>query len=90
LVQVIWTRGAATELRAIRAYVAEFNPLAAQRLATRLVAMARSLESEPDRGRPISRGRREITVIRPYLLRYRREAGRVIILEIRHGAREPD
>lgn len=90
MVQVVWTRGAAIELRTIRAYIAQFSPLAAQRLAARLHRAARSLETEPDRGRPISRGRRELAVIRPYLIRYVREGERVIILEIRHGAREPD
>jgi len=90
LVQVVWTRGAASELRAIRAYVAQFSPLAAQRLAARLVSAARGLETHPDRGRSISRGRRELAVITPYLIRYTHEGDRVVILEIRHGAREPD
>ncbi len=78
------------ELRAIRAYVAQFSPLAAQRLAARLIAAARSLESAPDRGRRIGRDRRELAILAPYLIRYAREGDRVIILEIRHGAREPD
>ena len=63
VVQVVWTRGATSELRAIRAYIAEFSPLAAQRLAARLINAARSLEGMPDRGRALSRGRRELTLI---------------------------
>lgn len=90
MVQVIWTRGAALELHTIRAYIAQFSPLAAQRLAARLYSAARTLEEAPDRGRPISRGRRELAIIRPYLIRYLREGDRVIILEVRHGARERD
>jgi len=90
VVQVVWTRGAAVELRTIRAYVAQFSPLAAQRLAARLHRAASSLEGSPDRGRLISRGRRELAVIHPYLIRYVLEGDRVVILEIRHGAREPD
>jgi plasmid stabilization system protein ParE len=90
VVQVVWTRGAASELRAIRAYVAEFNPLAAVRLAARIVTAARSVEAAPDRGRPVGRGRRELAIIRPYLIRYIHERERVVILEIRHGARAPD
>jgi len=77
-------------LRVIRAYVAQFSPLAAQRLAARLVSAARSLEHSPDRGRPISRGRRELTIIPPYLIRYTHLGDRVAILEIRHAARESD
>jgi plasmid stabilization system protein ParE len=90
VVRVVWTRGAATELRTIRAYIAQFSPIAAQRMAARLVAAARSLETAPDRGRQISRGRRELAIIPPYLIRYRREADRVIILEIRHGAQDDE
>jgi plasmid stabilization system protein ParE len=78
------------ELQAIRAYIAQFSPLAAHRLANRLIAAARSLETMPDRGRPISRGRRELALIPPYLIRYVRQGDRIIVLEIRHGAREPD
>ena len=90
MVQVVWTRGAAIELQTIRSYIAQFSPLAAQRLAARLYGAARSLEASPDRGRLISRGRRGLTVIPPYLIRYVRDGERVIILEIRHAAREPD
>jgi plasmid stabilization system protein ParE len=31
-----------------------------------------------------------LAVIRPYLIRYARVEDRIVILEIRHGAREPD
>ena len=90
MAQVVWTRGAARDLAAIRIYIAQFSPLAAQRLAARLVAAARSLETSPDRGRPITRDRRELTIIPPYLIRYLHAADRVLILEIRHGARDPE
>jgi toxin ParE1/3/4 len=90
VVQVVWTRAAASELRTIRAYVAQFSPLAAQRLAARLISAARTLEASPDKGRLISRGRRELAVIPPYLIRYVHAGERVVILEIRHSAREPE
>ena len=88
MVQVIWTQGAAADLRAIRTYIAQFSPLAAQRFAARLRRAAMALETMPDRGRPISRGRRELTIVPPYLIRYARQGDRVAILEIRHAARE--
>ncbi len=90
MVRVDWTPGAAEELRAIRAYVAQFSPQAARRLSARLIAAARGLETYPDRGRQITRGRRELTIISPYLIRYIHTGDRVIILEVRHGARAPD
>jgi toxin ParE1/3/4 len=64
--------------------------LAAQRLAQRLPSAGDALEASPDRGRPIPRGRRELTVIPPYLIRHRLKDNQVIILDIRHGARRPD
>ena len=90
MVQVIWTQGALAELRAIRLYIAQFSPLAAQRFAQRLKNAANALGDMPDRGRPISRGRRELTIVPPYLIRYARHDDRVAILEIRHSAREPE
>jgi plasmid stabilization system protein ParE len=39
------------QLRAIRAYLEQFNPEAAERLAARLVAAGNSLRSFPRRGR---------------------------------------
>ena len=89
MVRVILTRRAASDLRGIGDYVAQFNPLAAQRLAARLLSAAHSLESFPERGRRISGDRRELTLIHPYLIRYRFDGERVTITEIRHGARRP-
>jgi plasmid stabilization system protein ParE len=67
--------------------VGQHSPLAAQRLGQRLLAAGDVLGSYPDRGRLITRGRRELTVIAPYLIRYRLKDDQVIILEVRHGAR---
>ena len=90
MVQVVWTRGALVELAAIQAYIGQFNPLAAQRLALRIRQTADSLDIQPDRGRAMSRNRRELTTTPPYVIRYRYVGDRVNILEIRHSAREPD
>ena len=88
--QIVWTEEAVAHLEAIVAYVEAFNPAAALRLGERLVAQADSLAEFPDRGRDAGEGRRELTVVRPYVLRYRAEADRVIILRIRHAARDDD
>lgn len=90
MVRVVLTRRAASELREIGDYVAQFNPLAAQRVAARLLSAAEALANLPERGRPIGGGRRELTLIRPYLIRYRVDGESVIITEIRHGARRPE
>jgi toxin ParE1/3/4 len=89
VVQVVWTRRALSDISAIRAYIGQFNPLAAQRVALRLTQAGQSLSLFPERGRAAS-GRRELVIVRPYIIRYRVFRGRVEILAIRHGAQAPD
>jgi addiction module RelE/StbE family toxin len=88
--EVVWTRPAIASLDAIRAYIGQFSPLAAQRMAIRLVSAGMSLASHPERGRSIGRGRRELATVPPYLILYRVRGEVVEILAIRHGARRPE
>ena len=88
--RIVWTDDAVGNLEAIVTYVETFNPAAAQRLAERLVLLADSLTHSPRRGRDAGEGRREMTTVWPYILRYRVEDERVIILRIRHGARDEE
>lgn len=85
--RVVWTDEAVGHLEAIVAYIEAFNPAAARRLAERLIEVADSLAEFADRGRDAGLGRREMTTAWPYILRYRVEEERVVILHIRHGAR---
>ncbi len=88
--RVVWTDEAIANLDAIAVYIGEFNPLAAQRLALRLKAAGDSLADYSERGRSIHGGMRELTVIYPYLIRYRVTAETVAILRVRHGVMRPD
>lgn len=85
--RIVWTEDAVAHLEAIVTYVEAFDPVAAQRLGERLIELADSLAEFPARGRIAGDGLREITTVWPYILRYRTEAERVIVLRIRHGAR---
>jgi len=87
--RVVWSAKAANDLAAIRAYVGQFNPLAAARLSADLMTAAESLALHPNRGRSISPKRRELAVVPPYLIRYRVATDAVYISTIRHGARRP-
>jgi addiction module RelE/StbE family toxin len=87
--RIIWSPRAAGDLRGIRDYIGQFNPSAAARFAALLVSKAESLADFQARGRAVSGKRRELVVVRPYVIRYRIEADRVVILRIRHGARRP-
>jgi len=84
--RIIWSPGAVDDLRNIRDYIGQFNPSAAAGFAARLVAAADSLADFSERGRPMEGRRRELLVDWPYIIRYRIETERVIILRVRHGA----
>ncbi len=86
--RVVWSLRALRDLEEIQGYIGQFAPLAAQRFAVRLVTTAEGLAQQPLRGRPIAGGRRELTIVPPYLIRYRVGGETVEILTIRHGARQ--
>lgn len=86
MVQVGWTAEAVANIEAIRAYLREFNPRAADRISGRLFTAGEGLATLPERGRPIAGGLRQL-VAAPYLITYRLERGDVLILRVRHGAR---
>ncbi len=87
---VVWSEEARENLKAIQAYISEFNITAARRLALRLVDLADSVAAMPDRGRLIRPGVRELTSIPPYIIRYAVLEGEVRIMTIRHSARKPE
>jgi toxin ParE1/3/4 len=86
----VWTEEAVSHLDAIVAYVSAFNEAAAMRLGERLIEVADSLAEFPNRGRDAGHGRREMTTVWPYVLRYRVNDDAVIILRVRHGARDEE
>jgi len=87
---VFWTTSALADLDGIRRYIANFNPYAARAMADRIIEAANSLGPFPFRGRAVPGTMlRETTLARPYIIRYRIEPDRVIILRVRHGARLP-
>jgi plasmid stabilization system protein ParE len=88
--RIVWTDAAVENLENIVGYVACFNEEAAVRLAKRLIGLADSLAEFSDRGRDVGNGKREMTIVRPYILRYRVDGEQVTILRLRHGARKPD
>lgn len=88
--KIVWTDDAVGHLEAILTYVAAFDPVAATRLAERLIEVADGLAEFSERGRDAGGGLREMTTVWPYILRYRVEADKVIVLRIRHGARDEE
>lgn len=87
--RVVWTEQALADLEEISLYIAEFNPAAASRFFIRLKTAAESLSTFAERGRPSIYGTRELTLVRPYLIRYAVRPDRIEIITIRHAARRP-
>lgn len=85
--EVVWSRRALSDLIAIRAYIGQFSPLAAQRMARRLKAAADSLTDHAERGRMATATLREMVAIPPYIIRYHVGGDVVTIVRIRHAAR---
>ena len=85
--RIVWTEEAIDHLEAIVTYVSVYDPAAAERLGRRLIEVADSLAEFPHRGRDAGDGKREMTSVWPYILRYRVDGDTVFILRIRHGAR---
>ena len=88
--QVVWTKAALRGVWRAYEYIYEFNPGAAQRMADALLAAGDSLVNFPHRGRPVrGTAMRELVFVTPYIIRYRVERDRVVILRVRHSARRP-
>jgi toxin ParE1/3/4 len=90
MARIVWTREALASLELIRSYIHQFDPQAAQRMARRLIEAGDSLRTFPDRGRPVSGGRRELVTIPPYIIRYKFDGERVFIVGVRHSAQLSD
>lgn len=88
MAEVVWPDAASEQLDQIIAYIEIFDPTAAARIGERLVALADSLSQFPERGRPVGDGKRELVTVSPYILRYRVSGDQVLILGVRHGARD--
>lgn len=90
MARVVWLPEALGAVDAIRAYIQEFDPRAAQRVAERLIAAGYSLSDFPNRGRPTPSGLRELVTVPPYVLRYVVVDDRVYITTVKHGSQRRD
>jgi len=86
-VEIVWSPLAPARLQEIRAYVALDKPDAAERLATRIVAVVEALRNHPRLGSAGTEpGIRELIIGgTPYIVLYRVRGQRVIISTIWHG-----
>ena len=87
-IEIVWSPLARARLREIRAYIALDKPDAAERVATRIVAVVEALRTHPRLGRAGAEpGVRELVIGgTPYILLYQFRHGRVTITTIWHAA----
>ena len=87
-VQVVWSPLALARLQEIRAFVALDKPEAAERLATRIVAVVEALRIHPYLGRVGPEpGTRELIIGgTPYSILYRVRGSRLVIFTVSHAA----
>jgi toxin ParE1/3/4 len=91
-VEIVWSPLARARLEEIHAYVALDNPAAAERLATRIVAVVEALRHHPHLGRAGAEpGIRELVIGgTPYIVLYRLRGKRVTINTIWHAAQRKE
>ena len=91
-VEIVWSPLARARLEEIRAYVALDKPAAAERLATRIVAVIEALRNHPHLGRAgVNPGIRELVIGgTPYIVLYRVRGRRVIIQTIWHASQQKE
>ena len=88
--RVVWSPSSLRQILNVYTYIASYNPAAASSLVDALMTAGDSLAAFPYRGRPVGENLRELTLIHPYLIRYRIVGNEVYILRVRHGAQRPD
>lgn len=86
----IWSPEAIADLAALRGYIAQDDPAAAQRVALHIIRNVETLlASSPEMGRPGRvPGTRELVIPRtPYIVPYRLIGNTIQILRVFHSAR---
>jgi len=58
-------------------------------MAELLYEAGHSLNVLPNRGRPVLGTTMRELIVRPYIIRYKVDGDRVLIVRVRHGARRP-
>lgn len=88
---ILWSPEAINDLALLRAYIAEDDPAAAQRVVLHIIgSIERLLSGQSHMGRPGRvPGTRELVVPRtPYIVPYRIRNNRLQVLRVYHGARK--
>jgi toxin ParE1/3/4 len=91
--EVVWRQVALNSLERARAYIAQDNPAAAERVREQILNAVRDLADMPNMGRPGRvEGTRELVVAgTPYIVAYTVLDNQVAIIAVQHSAQKwPD
>lgn len=88
--ELIWTPGALDDLSRLRAFIEPHNPQAAAHVARAIIAAVNRLPDNPSLGHPHESlpGFRKLSIPfgrRGYVLKYRMDEQRIVILRIWHA-----
>lgn len=91
--EVVWLRSAVSDVFRLKNFLKSKSPLAAQRAAKRILEGSLILKDNPGAGMPVVDlpGFRELKIAfggGEYILRYREESNRVVIVRVRHSKEE--
>jgi plasmid stabilization system protein ParE len=91
--EIVWLPGALRDVDRLRHFIKSENPRAAQRAAKRILEGVKMLSNNPGAGIPIENlmDYRELMLTfgsGEYIIRYREEAQRVVIVRVRHSREE--
>lgn len=86
--RVAWSDAAIADVDAITDYVANFNLAAAKRLRQTIFDAGVGLAEFPSKGSMSRDGTRRWGLVYPYAIHYRIDRDDVLILRVRHGARQ--
>lgn len=91
--EVVWLPGASNDIDRLRNFIKSDNPRAAQRAAKRIIEGVMILQENPGAGTPVDslmdyRDLMLTFAAGEYIIRYREEADRVVIVRVRHSKEE--
>ena len=92
-VEVAWLPEAVADVKRLREFIQSKNPDAAQRAASRIKEAVHILAENPAAGKPVEEALpfRDMFIAfgsGNYVVRYREERGRVVIVRVRHSREE--
>ena len=91
--EIAWLPDAVRHVARLKEFIREKNPVAVQRAASRIKAVSLILKENPEAGKPVEEVFPFRDLFSPfgsgnYVLRYREDDSRVVIVRVRHSREE--